>query len=86
MSVDATLIGRNTAELMEAISDAYADDDTAEVYEVLSIVVVRTHKAPEGWDECEDGYSFVHFRASEPSWHRQLGLVEAAKWAIRSKS
>lgn len=87
--MDSKLVGQNTAELMEALEEAYADDETAEVVEVISVAVIRTQRKPdtEEWADHEDqghGYSFIHYRASEPAWHRQLGLLEAASFAVRS--
>lgn len=86
--IENQLIGINTAELMETLETSYADDDTAEVVEVLSIAVVRTRRKPDTaeWEDREgESFSFIHYRASEPSWHRQLGLIEAAKWAIADR-
>jgi hypothetical protein len=94
MGVDTTQIGVNTAEIMEHLGETYADDDTAVVTEVITIVMVSTDLRPTSpeWDEIEEGeavedeggtYSHVHFRASTPMWVHQLGLVEAARWAIK---
>lgn len=91
MSLDGQLVGRTTAEFMETLEQVYEGDDTARVIEVITIAVIHTDRRPEteeweGEEEAEDGYSFVHYRASELAWHRQLGLIEAARWAVRAKS
>lgn len=90
MSLDATLIGENTAEFMEILEGAYEFDDSARVVEVITIAVVHTAEKPDT-EECEeqelseDGYTFVHYRASESAWHRQVGIIEAALWAVRDR-
>lgn len=90
MSLDGQLIGQNTAEFMETLELAYAGDESARVTEVLTIAVVRTDQKPdtpewEDEEESEHGYSFIHYRASEPAWHRQLGILDAAIQAVRVK-
>ena len=76
--MDQKLVGNTTAELMDHLGNIYGEDDTAEIREVMVIVMVSTENTPEGFEESEKGYSMIHFRASDPIWPHQFGLLHGA--------
>lgn len=83
--MDASKLGINTAEIMETLEERYEYDESAEVIEVMTIALVRTTAPPPGREdeaEPEEGWTFLHYRCSEAGWHRQLGIIEAAKAAV----
>ena len=87
MSLDAGVLGRVTAELMEHLEDQYSADETAHITEVMVVVAVRTDQPPRPPEEGEDPetWSFIHLRGSESAWHRQLGLLHAGILGIEDR-
>lgn len=74
------ILGETTAKLMDDLDIAYEGTD-AQIKEVMVIVLVRTPE-PRGDEEPTeegDGYGYCHFRASDPVWSHQLGLVAAVQ-------
>jgi hypothetical protein len=77
------IVGKTAAELMDLL-DA-VDDDTGEIAEVMVAVRVQTHKASNGDISEEDQWSYVQWRASDPVWTHQLGLVHAVLEGMQHK-
>jgi hypothetical protein len=72
-----TKIGQTTAEFMEFLEKEYSDDDTAVVKEVMVVALVETENDPDTGAKDDNGFSVIHWRASEKIWSHKRGLVQA---------
>lgn len=78
---NTSLIGITAAELMEKIEETYKDKDAPEISEVMILVIVKD----DGDEHSEDDYGWaaVEWRASDPIWAHQIGLLESALEVMR---
>ncbi len=79
MALDGTVLGNCAQEQMEALDDAYGDDETAEIGAVLTIVqVLKRIDGPDG----EDYSSTVRIRHNIPDPYAAIGYLRAAEQSI----
>jgi hypothetical protein len=79
MALDGTVLGNCAQEQMEALDDAYGDDETAEIGAVLTIVqVLKRIDGAEG----EDYSSTVRIRHNIPDPYAAIGYLRAAEQSI----
>ena len=80
MPLDGTVLGNCASEQMEALDEAYGDDDAVEIGAVLTIVQVL--KRIEGPDGEEDYSSTVRIRHNIPDPYAAIGYLRAAEQSI----
>ncbi len=78
MPLDGTVLGNCASEQMEALDEAYGEDDTAEIGAVLTIVQVL--KRLDG--DAEDYSSTVRIRHNIPDPYAAIGYLRAAEQSI----
>ncbi|HXB14534.1 MAG TPA: hypothetical protein VNV44_02195 [Solirubrobacteraceae bacterium] len=78
MPLDGSVLGNCASEQMEALDEAYGDDDTAEIGAVLTIVQVLKRLDGDG----EDYSSTVRIRHNIPDPYAAIGYLRAAEQSI----
>jgi len=79
MPLDGTVLGNCASEQMEALDEAYGEDETAEIGAVITIVQVL--KRLDGEDG-EDFSSTVRIRHNIPDPYAAIGYLRAAEQSI----
>ncbi len=79
MPLDGTVLGNCASEQMEALDEAYGEDETAEIGAVITIVQVL--KQVDGADG-EDYTSTVRIRHNIPDPYAAIGYLRAAEQSI----
>lgn len=79
MPLDGTVLGNCASEQMEALDEAYGEDETAEIGAVITIVQVL--KQVDGEDG-EDYTSTVRIRHNIPDPYAAIGYLRAAEQSI----
>ena len=79
MPLDGTVLGNCASEQMEALDEAYGEDEAAEIGAVLTIVQVL--KRLDGGDG-EDYSSTVRIRHNIPDPYAAIGYLRAAEQSI----
>ena len=79
MPLDGTVLGNCASEQMEALDEAYGEDETAEIGAVITIVQVL--KRLDGADG-EDYSSTVRIRHNIPDPYAAIGYLRAAEQSI----
>ena len=84
MPLDGTVLGNCASEQMEALDEAYGDDDSVEIGAVLTIVQVlkRLDTDGEGEPGVEDYSSTVRIRHNIADPYAAIGYLRAAEQSI----
>jgi hypothetical protein len=82
MPLDGTVLGNCASEQMEALDEAYGDDDTAEIGAVITIVQVLKRLDGDGDGDAEDYSSTVRIRHNIPDPYAAIGYLRAAEQSI----
>ena len=82
MPLDGTVLGNCASEQMEALDEAYGEDDAAEIGAVLTIVQVLKRIDGDGEGEDEDYSSTVRIRHNIPDPYAAIGYLRAADQSI----
>jgi hypothetical protein len=84
MPLDGTVLGNCASEQMEALDEAYGDDDSVEIGAVLTIVQVlkRLDSDDEGEPGIEDYSSTVRIRHNIADPYAAIGYLRAAEQSI----
>ena len=80
MPLDGTVLGNCASEQMEALDEAYGEDDGAEIGAVLTIVQVLKRLDSNG--DGEDYSSTVRIRHNIPDPYAAIGYLRAAEQSI----
>jgi hypothetical protein len=80
MPLDGSVLGNCASEQMEALDEAYGEDDSAEIGAVLTIVQVL--KRLDGDGDGEDYSSTVRIRHNIPDPYAAIGYLRAAEQSI----
>ena len=81
MPLDGSVLGNCASEQMEALDEAYGDDDAAEIGAVLTIVQVLKRIDGDGEDG-DDYSSTVRIRHNIPDPYAAIGYLRAAEQSI----
>jgi len=82
MPLDGSVLGNCASEQMEALDEAYGDDDTAEIGAVITIVQVLKRLDGDGEGDSEDYSSTVRIRHNIPDPYAAIGYLRAAEQSI----
>ncbi|HTR72298.1 MAG TPA: hypothetical protein VMG80_01775 [Solirubrobacteraceae bacterium] len=80
MPLDGTVLGNCASEQMEALDEAYGEDDSAEIGAVLTIVQVL--KRLDGDGNTDDYSSTVRIRHNIADPYAAIGYLRAAEQSI----
>ncbi|HEV3093652.1 MAG TPA: hypothetical protein VGY30_03960, partial [Solirubrobacteraceae bacterium] len=86
MPLDGTVLGNCASEQMEALDEAYGDDDSVEIGAVLTIVQVLKRIDSDNDSDAEPGVedysSTVRVRHNIPDPYAAIGYLRAAEQSI----
>jgi hypothetical protein len=83
MPLDGSVLGNCASEQMEALDEAYGDDDSVEIGAVLTIVQVLKRLDSDGDGEGADDYSStVRIRHNIADPYAAIGYLRAAEQSI----